>query len=82
MKRIGIESTVTNTQIRSAFVTVGLETGMRDNEMRAVIGHRSETALNLIKILVWSGGKCKLKKNGDRYCSRQRLLDRFSKTQI
>ena len=46
MKRIGVEGKFTNTQIRSAVITSALETGMKDNEIRAITGHRSETALN------------------------------------
>ena len=49
MKRIGVEGKFTNTQIRSAVITSALETGMKDNEIRAITGHRSETALNSYK---------------------------------
>ena len=55
MAAIGIKGKFANTQIRSAFITGALETGMKDNEIRAITGHRSETALNSYKqpSLLW-----------------------------
>ena len=49
MARIGKKGYYTNTQARAAFINGALETGMRDNEIRSVTGHRSETALNSYK---------------------------------
>jgi len=49
MKRIGIEGKFTNTQVRSAVITGAMELGMRDNQIRDITGHRSETALNSYK---------------------------------
>jgi len=50
MDRIGVSGKFTNQQIRSTTITAALETGMHDNEIRAITGHRSESGLDSYKV--------------------------------
>ena len=49
MARIGKQGNYVNTQAREAFITGSLETGLRDNQIRVVTGHRGEKSLNPFK---------------------------------
>ena len=49
MARIGNQGNYVNTQAREAFITGSLETGLRDNQIRVVTGHRGEKSLNPYK---------------------------------
>ena len=49
MNRIGKVGTFCNTQTRASFINGAMETGMRDNEIKAVTGQRSGVTLNSYK---------------------------------
>lgn len=49
MNRIGVTGKYNNQQIRSFVITAGLETGMNDNEIKAITGQRADVSLEPYK---------------------------------
>ena len=55
MRRVGLQGHFTNQQVRSCTITAALVSGMDDNAIQAITGHRSAAGLNEYRApsLVW-----------------------------